>query len=408
MAVSRLHYLFLNLGHFITHFLMLVFATVVAVRLDREWGLTYDELIPWATPGYIAYGLLAVPAGWLADRWSREGMMALFFIGTGASAMVTAAASTLPGLAVGLTLIGAFAAIYHPVGLALVVQGRTRLGVPLAVNGVFGNLGVACAALISGLLIEHYGWRSAFLLPGAVTLLLGSIYVLLVRDQLLRGAGQSAGCAQDAPPSVMPRRLLRRVFTIVLVTTALGGLVFQSTTFSLPKVFDERLVGLADSAAEIGAYTALVFAIAAIAQLLVGYLVDRFSLRRVFFGVALVQVLLFIAMIGVSGWLALLVSIGFMFAVFGEIPISDVLIGRIAGGEWRSRAFALNYLVGFGVSATSLPLIAWIYAGWGFALLFAVLAACALVIAGVVLFLPETAVAGSTGVSRRDKFIPAN
>lgn len=390
MAVSRLRFVFLNFGHFITHFMMLVFATVAALRLGDEWNMSYGELIPYATPGFVAYGLLALPSGWLADRWSREGMMALFFLGIGVSAMLTALADSISGIALGLTLIGSFAAIYHPVGLALVVQGRSKLGMPLAINGVFGNLGVAFAALVSGYLIERFGWRSSFLLPGAVTVVLGVLYVLLERKNIRYG--WKAVSKQDFAPetSRLPAGLLRRVFFIILLTTALGGLIFQSTTFSLPKVFDERLADIATSATEIGAYAALVFSVAALAQLVVGFLVDQFSLRKVFLCVALIQALLFTLMIDLSGWPALLVSIGFMFAVFGEIPISDVLIGRVASGEWRSRAFALNYLVGFGVSASSLPLIAWIYGAWGFAALFGLLALTAALIAAVVLYLPQT------------------
>lgn len=390
MAVSRLRFAFLNFGHFITHFMMLVFATVAALRLGDEWNMSYGELIPYATPGFVAYGLLALPSGWLADRWSREGMMALFFLGIGVSAMLTALADSISGIALGLTLIGSFAAIYHPVGLALVVQGRSKLGMPLAINGVFGNLGVAFAALVSGYLIERFGWRSSFLLPGAVTVVLGVLYVLLERKNIRYG--WKAVSKQDFAPetSRLPAGLLRRVFFIILLTTALGGLIFQSTTFSLPKVFDERLADIATSATEIGAYAALVFSVAALAQLVVGFLVDQFSLRKVFLCVALIQALLFTLMIDLSGWPALLVSIGFMFAVFGEIPISDVLIGRVASGEWRSRAFALNYLVGFGVSASSLPLIAWIYGAWGFAALFGLLALTAALIAAVVLYLPQT------------------
>ena len=163
MTTSNIRFAFLNLGHFITHFLMLVFATVAALHLGEEWNMSYAELVPYATPGFIAFGLLALPAGWLADRWSREGMMVVFFIGIGVSAIYTSSVQTVTGMAIGLTLIGSFAAIYHPVGLALVVHNRVRMGVPLAINGVFGNLGVAFAALVSGYLIDHFGWRSACL-----------------------------------------------------------------------------------------------------------------------------------------------------------------------------------------------------------------------------------------------------
>jgi len=148
-------------GHFLDHFFVLVFATVAALRLTTEWGLSYGALVPYATPSFIAFGLCAVPAGWLADRWSREGMMVIFFIGIGASALLAGLANSPLQLALCLTLVGIFAAIYHPVGLAMIVQGRDKTGVALAINGVFGNMGVASAALLSGFLIDTSSWRSA-------------------------------------------------------------------------------------------------------------------------------------------------------------------------------------------------------------------------------------------------------
>ena len=110
--------------------------------------MTYAELIPYATPGFIMYAVCSIPAGWIADKWSREGMMAIFFIGIGAASMLTAIAQSPLQIGFGLFAIGCFAAIYHPVGLAMVVHGRIKTGVPLAVNGIFGNMGVASAALI--------------------------------------------------------------------------------------------------------------------------------------------------------------------------------------------------------------------------------------------------------------------
>ena len=146
---QQLDFLFLNLGHFLDHLFMLIFATVAALKLTNDWGMSYAELIPYATPGFIAFGLCALPAGWLADKWSREGMMTLFFFGIGIASMLTAMASTPMEIGAGLFLIGVFGAIYHPVGLAMVVQGRTRTGIPLAINGIFGNMGVASAALLT-------------------------------------------------------------------------------------------------------------------------------------------------------------------------------------------------------------------------------------------------------------------
>ena len=175
-ARERLHFLLLNVGHFLDHLFTLIFATVAALALTREWGLGYADLLKYATPGFLAFGVFALPAGWLADRWSREGMMSVFFIGIGFASIATALARTPFEIAAGLFVVGVFAAIYHPVGLAIVVQKWKGTGMRIAVNGVWGNLGVASAALISGYFIDHGGWRAAFVVPGIVSILIGILY----------------------------------------------------------------------------------------------------------------------------------------------------------------------------------------------------------------------------------------
>jgi MFS family permease len=385
---ERIDFAFLNVGHFLDHLFMLVFATVAALTLAREWDMSYAELIPYATPGFVAFGLCAVPAGWLADKWSRTGMMAIFFIGIGAAAVITSFASSPLQIGAGLFLIGVFAAIYHPVGLALVVQGRTRTGMPLAVNGVFGNMGVASAALLTGFMIDSAGWATAFAIPGFVSIAIGVIY-LLFQARAPAPAAAAAAAKKAAAPMALPRNELVRMFAAIFFTTAVGGLIFQSTTFALPKIFDERLTDLAGSATEVGWYAFLVFSVAAFAQLVVGYLVDNHSARTVFAFVAAAQAVLFAVMMSLDGILALLVAVGFMLVVFGQIPINDVLVGRITRSEWRSRVFALRYIVTFSVSATAVPLIAWIHATWGFTVQFGAMAVAASLIFLGVLVMPS-------------------
>jgi predicted MFS family arabinose efflux permease len=116
----------------------------------------------------------------------------------------------------------------------------------------------------------------------------------------------------------------------------------------------------------IGRYVFIVVAIAAFGQLIVGYLVDHFSIRVVFVFVAALQAIFLAVMPGLTGWNALFVATAFMFVVFGQIPINDVLISRITQSQWRSRVYAFRYIVTFSVMASSLPIIALIHARWGF------------------------------------------
>src|SRR5262245_54062209 len=247
-ARERLHFLLLNVGHFLDHLFMLVFATVAALALTREWGLGYSDLLKYATPGFFAFGVFALPAGWLADRWSREGMMSVFFVGIGLSSIATAFARTPVEIATGLFVVGVFAAIYHPVGLAIVVQKWKNTGMRIAVNGVWGNLGVASAALITGYFIDHGGWRVAFIVPGIVSILIGIAYTVLMWPELTRPKARvkATGAVRTMPADA--KALLMRVSAIVFLTTAVSSIVFQSTTFALPKVFDERLGGISVSA----------------------------------------------------------------------------------------------------------------------------------------------------------------
>ena len=393
---DRLHFYFLNAGHFIDHLLMLVYATVAALVLTQEWGMSYAALVPYATPGFIAFGLLALPAGWLADRWSRQGMMAIFFIGIGIASVATSLATTPVEMAIGLFVVGAFAAIYHPVGLALVVEKFAKTGAAIGVNGVFGNLGVGSAALIAGYCIDNGGWRAAFIVPGILSLLIGLAYTAIFWDDIIsaNGASQTADKAAStraggpAAP-IAPRDVIVRLLAIVFFTTAVSGIIFQSTTFALPKVFEERLTGIAGSATLIGWLVFIVFAVASVAQVIVGYLLDRLGPRPVFMGATAIQVVFFAAMPGLTDWPALLVALAFMLGAFGQIPINDYMIGKMARSEFRASIYGTRYVVTFAVLGAALPLIAWVHQGWGFDMLFKILALAAAVTFAAVSLLPQ-------------------
>jgi MFS family permease len=404
---DRAYFLLLNVGHFLDHLFTLIFATVAALALHREWGLGYAELLVYATPGFFAFGVFALPAGWLADKWSRDGMMSVFFIGIGLASIATSFAATPVQIGTGLFVIGMFAAIYHPVGLAIVTARWRNTGMRIAANGVFGNLGVASAALITGYLIDNGGWRMAFVLPGLFSIAMGLIYMVLRWDAIGEEKRAPEKAAASPGNAIEPgrRALLLRVSGIVFLTTAVSSIIFQSTTFALPKIFDERLQGLAaslsvrfdgfavpgqaDVATMIGALAFTVFAVASMAQLIVGGMLDRFGPRRVFIGVALIQIVFFSAMPGQSDGVALAVALGFMLGAFGQIPINDYMIGKMASGPFRARIYAVRYVVSFTVLAAALPLIAFVYDTWGFDTLFRILAATALVILIAVACLPR-------------------
>jgi MFS family permease len=359
---------FLNLGHFIDHLAMLIFPTAV-LAIGVAWQRPYSELLPLALGGFIAFGAFSIPAGWLADRWSRTGMMRVFFFGIGVASILTGLARTSLELAAGLTAIGLFAAIYHPVGIAMLVRSHPKTGQALGVNGFFGNLGVAFAALVTGAFAGLVGWRAAFVVPGLISIAAGIAFALLVpRDA-------EAYAAPQKPVPRVDRDVLIRVFAVVLITTACGGVIFNATTVSLPKIFDERLLALAGGTVGVGALAALVFVIAAVAQLIVGPLIDRVPLKFLLLPIAGLQAPLFLMASHTEGVAMFVVAAAMMFLVFGQIPINDAMIARYTADRWRARAYAARYVVSFAASAVAVPLIALLHDhGGGFRQLFVVLA----------------------------------
>ena len=187
----------LNLAHFLDHYFLLIFPTAV-IAIERDWELGYGEALALGTPMYVALALATLPAGWLGDRLSRQWLIGAFFIGCGGAGISTGLATSPAGLAIGLTLLGACAAIYHPVGLAMVTECARRPGRALAINGVYGNFGLAGAAVATGWLADQFGWRSAFLIPGLVSVAVGTVYLFSIRRS---GVGHKAGLKTSVPVS---------------------------------------------------------------------------------------------------------------------------------------------------------------------------------------------------------------
>ena len=374
---------FINIGHFLDHLVMLVFPTVV-VALGREWGRPYSELLPLALGGFIAFGAFALPAGWLADHWSRYKMMAVFFFGIGGSMIVTGFAQSAWQIGLGLTVIGMFAAIYHPVGIAMLVAAPEKMGRALGWNGLWGNLGLAAAALIAGALMDFFGWRAAFFIPGAICLAVGVAFLMLVPDPgPVKKKSKTIGLHVD-------RATMMRIFGILLIATACGGVIFNSTTVAMPKVFDERLANLAQSSFGIGALVAFVYTLAAFAQLAMGALIDRFELRRLMIGIALLQIPLLALAANLDGWAMLAAALAMMLAVFGQIPLNDVIVGKYVADEYRARVLSVRYVVSLGVAAVAVPLIAVLHrTEGGFRNVFLVLAALAAGMLLASLFFPS-------------------
>ncbi len=371
--LSRRTVIFVNVAHALDHFVLLIYPTAV-LAIATELGLDYATLISLATGAFVAFGLFALPSGWLAERLGRRNMLGVYYLGCAAACAGLSTAASPAALAGWLLLLGIFSAIYHPIGSAMLVTHASRLGRDLGWNGVWGNLGAAAASGLTALIAVTLGWRLAFLLPALVCAVVGVAFLWMVRGDGLPGS-RSRNEAPVLP--VSKPDLLMIMFGLAILA---GGITFNVTTIALPKIIDERL-GLALPLLLTGSLATVVFVFGALTQLVVGRLVDRISLPVIFIGiVALAPLGLGIASNGAGSVLLLGLTLA-MVSIYGQVVITDAMVARYVPPAYRTRAFAIRYFLGFTVSGFALPLIALLHGQGGFSMVLGTTA----VIGGVIL-----------------------
>jgi MFS family permease len=364
---------FLNWAHALDHFVLLIYPTVV-IGLEVIYQRPYSDLIALSSTAFLAFGIFSLPAGWLADRWSRRNMMAAFYLGCGASLAAAGFAPNLAMLAVAMLALGVFAAIYHPVGMAMLIEASGAKGRTLAFNGVCGNLGVSLAAGISGALAYWVSWRAAFFAPALVSFVTGLVYLWMTPDD-----SHHAKTRVSKPVVALTPRLAFMLFGLFIVIALSAGLTFNVLTIALPKIVDERLSSDMPLVM-VGGIATLVLVCGALAQLTVGRLVEWVPPHVIF---AAVTGLGFLGNLwaayanGVTLLVALAVAIA---AIYGQVTVNDMIMARYTADAWRGRVYAVRYFLLFISAGAAIGLIALLHKSGGFSLVLAVNAMIALLL----------------------------
>ena len=354
---------FINAAHVFTHYCLLILATAalgIPLQSPESFGQDYGPILALGTGMFVLYGLGSLPMGWLADRFGRKAMMAGFFFGTG-GAMILAGLATSPlllGLA--LSVMGAFAAIYHPIGTAMLVEAAgERVGRSVGLNGVFGNIGVACAPVVTAFLAVRLGWQWAFVLPGLLCMAVG---LLWLREPIF-DATKAKGGAKPFP--VIPPAIVRRAIIVLMSIAAVSGLVFNAFTLLLPKLMEERLASSPDLLPVVGLLAFLATLCGGLTQFTVGHLIDRNTLKAVFMPLAVALVPSLLALAFLDGWVVLPLAGLVAAAVFGQVTVNETMTARYIAPEMRAKLYSIRFTVGFLGAAVASPLVGFLHEATG-------------------------------------------
>ncbi|MFN3629714.1 MAG: MFS transporter [Casimicrobiaceae bacterium] len=375
--------LLLYLGHALDHLALLIFATAVA-PIAAEFGFArWEELMPYTAGAFLMFGLASLPAGRYGDLWGRRAMMLVFYFGMGISLIAVALTQSALQMAVALTVMGAFSAIYHPVGIPMLIQHAKKVGATIGVNGLAGNLGIAFAALLTGFLVKYAGWRAAFAVPGVFSIGLGLWFWLITAPE------PTAPAKRGGRRLSIDRAAAIRIFAVLTCTTTLGSILFNFTTNGNAELLRERFADVTSDPAALGLALAGIYAVASLAQVIVGQLIDRYPIKTIFLPIVAGQVVAFLLAAQAQGWWFYLYATAFMTFVFGAIPFTDAIIARFVDDSMRSRVAGLRLAVSFGLSSLAVAVLGPVVKASGFGTLMLTMAAVAALTLVAVAFLPR-------------------
>lgn len=374
--------LLLNAGHAVDHMFLLIFATAVTAIAEDFGFARWEDLMPYTTAAFFFFGAGALPAGRLGDHWGRRSMMVLFFIGMGAAAVLVSLTRSALQLSLALAVLGCFASIYHPVGIPMLVQGAQRPGWTIGVNGFAGNLGVAFSALLTGFLVKYFGWRMAFALPGILSIACGIAFARTAKAESVPPARRGATQAE------LPAGLLARVLLVLTLASTGATLLFNFSTNANYELLRERLAAVTGDPADLGLMLAAVYAVASLAQLIVGRLIDRFALKRLYLAVLALQVLFLALAAESAGRPFYALQALFMASIFGAIPFIDAMLVRFVDDRMRSRVAGVRFAVSLGASSLAVWALGPMVKQAGFSFLLWTMVAIALAMILVVGSLP--------------------
>ena len=350
--------MYINIGHFLDHFMMLIFAKA-AFDAGRYFGLSYDEIIIYGTLGLFLFGAAAPLAGWLADKYSRSIIIIIYPFGVSLGAFLCFLSTSPILLGFSIGVLGFFAAIFHPVGIAMLIRDSKKVGFRLGVNGVWGNMGVAAAPVLTGFIILNSNWQLSFLIPSIICLIFGIVQ--------LKGFKQ-INIKEEKTKQKTSNGLVegwKIVLISLTMTTLAGGFIFGSLTFLIPRMFEVNLTGISVDVAITGLLAGVVYGIASFSQVGVGYLIDKYSPKIILGFVGIGQFfLIFLSSLYID-YALFFVMLMAMFFVFGQVPITDAILVRYVDDRWRARILSVKFLINLCAGASVLPLVS-LFLGYGY------------------------------------------
>ena len=359
------------------------FYFVIVLTIEKEWNISYDQLIRLWSLGALLIGLGAIPFGWLSDRWSRSGTMTIMFIGMGLASILCGLSNSISFLFISLSLLGLFCSIYHPVGIPWVINSANKQGRALGINGIFGGVGIGSGAFVAGTLTELLNWQAAFILPGFISIFIGFILIYLIFIDKI--SYKNFFVNKDKQNYSKNEMIV--IVAIMLLSMFALGLSFHNMQTALPKVFEIRIQNL--NSIQIGLIIGVIYFISGATTFIGGLLADRFNLKHIYLFGIFMQFPCYLGIAYLSGYSLIVLSI--LAAIFNAsiLPTENILLGRFTPQKFHGVIYGIKFILAFGSGPIAVLLISEIYSiTLEFTYLFLINAFMMAIVSIFIIFLP--------------------
>ncbi len=344
-------------GHLMMH-MFAAFYFVIVLAIEDDWNFSYDELINLWLLGSLLVGLGSIPAGWLSDRWSRSGMLAIMFIGLGASSILCGLSNNKFSLMINLSALGLFCSIYHPAGISWVVNTSKETGRALGFNNIFGGVGIGLGAFSSGLIIDMYNWNYAFIFPGLISIIIGIGLFLHIYQGKISFKNIISDKFNDNPE----QNQLLKIAIIMLVSITCMSFVYQILQSSLPKVIDIRLAEKFDfGASQIGLIVSFIYIVSGLMNYIGGILADKYPEKNIYLIGILGQGILLFFIFSLSNYFLIIISLFIVAFNSSILPAENLLLAYFSPQKHQSLVYGIKFIVSFAIAPIALFLISTSY-----------------------------------------------
>ena len=344
-------------GHLMMH-MFAAFYFVIVLAIEDDWNFSYDELINLWLLGSLLVGLGSIPAGWLSDRWSRSGMLAIMFIGLGVSSILCGLSNNKFSLMINLSALGLFCSIYHPAGISWVVNTSKETGKALGFNNIFGGVGIGLGAFSSGLIIDMYNWNYAFIFPGAISIIIGIGLFLHIYQGKISFKNIISDKFNDNPE----QNQLLKIAIIMLVSITCMSFVYQILQSSLPKVIDIRLAERLDfGASQIGLIVSFIYIVSGLMNYIGGILADKYPEKNIYLIGILGQGILLFFIFSLSNYFLIIISLFIVAFNSSILPAENLLLAYFSPQKHQSLVYGIKFIVSFAIAPIALFLISTSY-----------------------------------------------